>query len=98
VKVLALRSAKGLEFPIVAIAGLRGSAFGHLHHVKDEESALNEALKRERRTLFVALTRAMRALLVITPRDPAALGPAAQLLAGFDETLWNTGQRDDGAN
>ncbi len=89
IKVLPLQAAKGLEFPVVAIAGFRG-AYKHLEHL-DDEQALKEALNRERRTLFVAMTRAMRALLVLAPEGADEKGVAAPLLNGFDEKLWNLG-------
>jgi len=34
--------------------------------------------------MFVGMTRAMRALLVVTPTDPTS-----PLLQGFDPTYWN---------
>lgn len=64
VKVLTLQAAKGLEFPFVAVVGLRA---GTLPHTPDpalpaEEAALAE--EEQRRLFFVACSRAMRALLV----------------------------------
>lgn len=53
IKVLTTKSAKGLEFPIVALVGSSPLP----------ATAPPEDLTRERRTLFVSLTRAMRALL-----------------------------------
>ena len=44
--------------------------------------AITEILRRERRTLFVGMTRAMRALLVLVSTDKPGV-----LLEGFDETL-----------
>lgn len=86
VKILNLKSAKGLEFPIVAIAGL---SHGRMPGVPKDASGgeLEEALLRERRTLYVAMTRAMRALLVVLPANPA--NGAAPLLEGFDDDHWN---------
>lgn len=81
VKVLTLNSAKGLEFPIVALAGFAGSRYANINeHEKEEEIA------RLRRTIFVGMTRAMRALLVTVPAD--ATSP---LLRGFDAKHWNVG-------
>lgn len=48
---------------------------------------LDEYLARERRTMFVAFTRAMRALLVIVPN-----GTSSPLLKNFDPTKWNLGE------
>jgi superfamily I DNA/RNA helicase len=88
VKVITLKSAKGLEFPIVALAGfIRGALPGVPKGVSGEE--LEEALARERRTMYVAMTRAMRALLVVTPAEKSPV-----LLSGFDPEHWNMG---DGA-
>jgi superfamily I DNA/RNA helicase/mRNA-degrading endonuclease RelE of RelBE toxin-antitoxin system len=75
VKVMTHRSAKGLEFPIVALAGFIGAPEPH-------EEALGEA----RRAVFVAMTRAMRALLVVIPAKATS-----KLLSGFDPSKWNTG-------
>ena len=85
IKVLTLKGAKGLEFPIVAIAGFLGSRFPYVPKGTREDAA-QEILNRERRTMFVAMTRAMRALLVVVPEKKPSL-----LLQGFDDTLWNLG-------
>ncbi len=88
VKVLTMKSAKGLEFPIVALAGLLdGPVPGGAKGADAEEAA--EANARERRTMYVAMTRAMRALLVVIPcKHPSPL------LAGFDGRYWNTGTEE----
>ena len=86
VKVLTLKAAKGLEFPIVAIAGFIGSRFPYMPKDTPEEAA-QEILTRERRTLFVGMTRAMRALLVVVPEKKPSV-----LLQGFDESFWNLGK------
>ena len=85
VQVLPLRAAKGLEFPVVAVAGFIGSTYPDFPTGVDDE-AQTDLLVRERRTLFVAATRAMRALLVVTPK-----GDDSMLFNGFDSKLWNTG-------
>jgi superfamily I DNA/RNA helicase/mRNA-degrading endonuclease RelE of RelBE toxin-antitoxin system len=85
VKVLPLKAAKGLEFPIVAIAGFLESAYPAIPKGTAPEAA-TEILTRERRTLYVAMTRAMRALLVLVPaKQPPSL------LQTFDSHLWNLG-------
>ena len=86
VKVLTLNSAKGLEFPIVALAGFvtsdwYGSVPGN---VAEEER--EEFLAIDRRTMFVGMTRAMRALLVAVPAQTNS-----PLLQGFDAGCWNVG-------
>ena len=86
VKVLTLNSAKGLEFPIVALAGFSGSRYDYFSlAVFDEEQ--DEDMARSRRLIFVGMTRAMRALLVAVPA-----GTSSPLLTGFDETYWNLGE------
>lgn len=85
VKVLTLRSVKGLEFPIVVIGGLLDGYIPGPGKATPQEEAL-EQLHLERRAVFVGMTRAMRALLVVTPASSASL-----LLQGFSTTLWNTG-------
>jgi superfamily I DNA/RNA helicase/mRNA-degrading endonuclease RelE of RelBE toxin-antitoxin system len=86
VKVLTLNSAKGLEFPIVALAGFINSGwYGHVPgNVTEEER--EEFLAIDRRTMFVGMTRAMRALLVTIPAETRS-----PLLQGFDATYWNLG-------
>jgi superfamily I DNA/RNA helicase len=93
-KIVTLKSAKGLEFPIVALAGFGDGPYPGLPKSGEPEE-LAEALERERRTLYVAMTRAMRALLVALPVKPA--GSAAPLFAGFDPALWNHGQAPSAA-
>jgi superfamily I DNA/RNA helicase len=83
VKVLTLHSAKGLEFPMVVIAGLRPGSYPTLDGYATTEE-FEEAMRAHRRLLYVGMTRAMRGLLVLQPkgwRDPA--------LAALDATGWN---------
>lgn len=83
IKVLTLSSSKGLEFPIVALAGFLTRAYPTiLDEASEEECA--EILARERRVMFVGMTRAMRALLVIVPASSTS-----PVFEGFDPTYWN---------
>lgn len=88
VKVLTLKAAKGLEFPIVAIAGFLGSPFPNIPK-GTPDSAQPEIFARERRSLFVGMTRAMRALLLLVPAKNPGM-----LLQDFDPLLWNLGTPD----
>jgi superfamily I DNA/RNA helicase/mRNA-degrading endonuclease RelE of RelBE toxin-antitoxin system len=83
VKLLTLKAAKGLEFPIVALAGFISSNYPIIPYDATEEEQ-QELLARERRTMFVGMTRAMRALLVVLPAEIKT-----PLLQGFDENYWN---------
>jgi superfamily I DNA/RNA helicase/mRNA-degrading endonuclease RelE of RelBE toxin-antitoxin system len=83
IKVLTLKSAKGLEFPVVALAGFVGNQYPIRRSAMTDDDWL-DVLAKERRTMFVAMTRAMRALLVIAP----ASNPSP-LLQGFDARYWN---------
>ena len=83
VKVLTLNAAKGLEFPIVALAGFLSGGYPVIPHDASADER-DEILARERRTMFVGMTRAMRALLVIVP-----INVKTPLLQGFDGSYWN---------
>jgi superfamily I DNA/RNA helicase/mRNA-degrading endonuclease RelE of RelBE toxin-antitoxin system len=73
VKVLTLASSKGLEFPMVCIAGLEKKSFPRLPELV-EEVEVTELMKVARRTLYVGMTRAMRGLMVLYyEKAPSAL-------------------------
>ncbi|MDN5865593.1 MAG: ATP-binding domain-containing protein, partial [Gammaproteobacteria bacterium] len=59
VKLMTLHSAKGLEFPLVAIAGLEEGLFPHVKSVETPKG-----LEEERRLFYVGMTRAREQLLL----------------------------------
>ncbi len=87
VKVLTLNSSKGLEFPIVALAGFVNSNYPVIPAGASDDEC-RELLARERRTMFVGMTRAMRALLVVAP-----VTVNTPLLEGFDPVFWNMSRK-----
>ena len=83
IKILTLKSSKGLEFPIVALAGFTPRNYPIIPNGATPDER-DEILAREWRTMFVGMTRAMRALLIIIPA-----GVTTPLLRDFDPDLWN---------
>ena len=59
VSLMTLHSAKGLEFPVVFIAGIEDGLVPHFHAVKDPEE-----LEEERRLFYVGVTRAQDMLVL----------------------------------
>jgi ATP-dependent DNA helicase UvrD/PcrA len=68
VTLMTLHNAKGLEYPIVFIAGLEDGVFPHSRAI--EEGSLEE----ERRLFYVGVTRAMRQLYLTHARRRAVFG------------------------
>ena len=58
VNLMTIHSAKGLEFPVVFIAGVEQDIIPHARSVEEADANLEE----ERRLFYVALTRAERRL------------------------------------
>ena len=80
VKVMTMHTAKGLQFPVVAVIGLNQDFPWFARGGLDQE----EIDKKLRRTFFVACSRAMRRLLVIGDRSYPS-----KFLTGFDEEHWD---------
>jgi len=59
VTLMTLHSAKGLEFPVVFIAGIEDGLVPHFHALKDSEE-----LEEERRLFYVGVTRAQDVLIL----------------------------------
>jgi len=87
IKVLTLQAAKGLEFPIVALTGFLESSWHTTMPTSVSGEEREELLALERRTMFVGMTRAMRALLLVMPE-----WAKSPLLSGFSERYWNLGE------
>ena len=71
VTLMTLHNAKGLEYPVVFIAGCEDGVFPHSRTV--EEGGLEE----ERRLFYVGVTRAMRSLYLTYARRRALFGAAS---------------------
>ena len=73
VQLMTLHSAKGLEFPWVAIAGFEEGLLPHANSQKEEH-----LVEEERRLAYVGITRAMRKL-VLSDSETRVLGGQSQL-------------------
>ena len=71
IKVVTLNSAKGLEFPVVFLAGLNeGELPRHLY--ADDEEELTAEFRSERRLLYVGMTRAAHRLYMVCQQQNAS--------------------------
>lgn len=66
VKVLTIHSAKGLEFPVVFLLGVREGMLPHRAPVHLDPDERELALERQRTLLYVGMTRAAEALFLVT--------------------------------
>jgi superfamily I DNA/RNA helicase/mRNA-degrading endonuclease RelE of RelBE toxin-antitoxin system len=88
IKVLTLHASKGLEFPVVALAGFHQSQYTQPWENLSEEER-EEKLAQARRVLFVGMTRAMKTLLVLVPAETRST-----LFTGFDPAYWNVESKE----
>ncbi len=71
VTLMTLHSAKGLEFPVVILAGLEEGLFPHMRALEEEVD-----LAEERRLCYVGMTRARHRLLLTYARQRTSYGTA----------------------
>lgn len=79
-KVMTMHTAKGLQFPIVAVVGLTEDRMPWTDVTNPEQ---RESTDQLRRAFYVACSRAMRRLLVVV--DNARPSPFVE---GFDKERW----------
>lgn len=74
VRLLTIHSAKGLEFPVVFLAGVEEGIFPGHRSLESEES-----MEEERRLAYVAVTRAKKKLYITTAQSRMLFGQTQQL-------------------
>jgi DNA helicase-2/ATP-dependent DNA helicase PcrA len=83
VTLMTLHNAKGLEFPVVFLAGMEEGLFPHSRSAESEED-----LEEERRLCYVGMTRAKERLILTHATERRLYGyPQANLLSRFVEEI-----------
>ncbi len=83
VSLMTIHSAKGLEFPVVFIAGLEENILPHFRSVLD-----NDEIDEERRLLYVAITRAREKLYLLYAKERFQAGmPLSRRISRFYDEL-----------
>ncbi len=90
VTLMTVHSAKGLEFPVVFIAGLEDGIFPHSRSLLERDE-----LEEERRLMYVAVTRAMEKLFLLHAQNRMLYGetqanPPSQFLVDIPENVLET--------
>ena len=67
VSLMTMHGAKGLEFPVVFLCGVRKGCIPH------ETAGRTADIQEERRLFYVGMTRAKEELLLLTSKDPSPL-------------------------
>jgi superfamily I DNA/RNA helicase/mRNA-degrading endonuclease RelE of RelBE toxin-antitoxin system len=83
IKILTMHSAKGLEFPMIVVCGFEDGTYPKREEFGDE-AVYEERLREARRLLYVSMTRAMRGLMLMVPRECSY-----QALEELNRTHWH---------
>ena len=73
VKILTIHSAKGLEFPVVFLVGLREGVLPRRPPLRLEQEERTLEIERQRTLLYVGMTRAAEALYLVTTASARSL-------------------------
>jgi DNA helicase-2/ATP-dependent DNA helicase PcrA len=73
VKLMTVHTAKGLEYPVVFVVGLEENIFPHFLSIQEEENDPNQ-LEEERRSFYVAMTRAEKRLFLTNAKSRTFFG------------------------
>src|SRR5690606_20347601 len=94
ITLMTLHTAKGLEFPVVFLAGMEDGTFPHMRSLHDDDE-----LAEERRLAYVGITRARERLYITRSSTRAAFGmanefPESRFLQEIPEELWDWRRRE----